>query len=88
MFSIIMSKNIVVTNLRVEKNLWLQIKSIAAADGLSVNEYLNRLIRYTSLKSELIPEEAPIWKLSEIAKNIKLEPLGELSEDDKIIYEE
>lgn len=86
MFSI-MSKNIVVTNLRVEKNLWLQIKSQASEMGMSVNEYVNYLITDLSIKRELINDfdKVPIWQLSELHKKIKSTPMG-LSDEDEIIY--
>ncbi|OGH17392.1 MAG: hypothetical protein A3C22_01280 [Candidatus Levybacteria bacterium RIFCSPHIGHO2_02_FULL_37_10] len=91
-----MSKKIV-TNLRVDENDWLQIKTMAAEMGMSVNEYVNYLIKDLSLRRELFTDKkiakkkarelAPIWKLGEIAKRVKSSPLGELSSDDKLIYE-
>lgn len=86
MFSI-MSKKIT-TNLRIDENDWLQIKSMAAELGMSVNEYINYLVRSLSLNRELLDkiDEAPIWRLGDLAKRFKSEPMGELSEDDKIIY--
>ena len=81
-----MSKKIV-TNLRINEEDWLQIKAMAGELGLSMNEYLNYLVRSLSLKRELLEEmEAPIWRLGELAKRFKSEPMGELSDDDKIIY--
>ena len=81
-----MSKKIV-TNLRIDEEDWLQIKAMAGELGLSMNEYLNYLVRSLSLKRELLEEmEAPIWRLGELAKRFKSEPMGELSDDDKIIY--
>lgn len=87
----------IVTNLRVDKNDWLQIKTMAAEMGMSVNEYVNYLIKDFSLRRELFTDKkitkkkarklAPIWKLGEIAKKVKPSPLGELSSDDKLIYE-
>lgn len=81
-----MSKKIV-TNLRIDQEDWLQVKAMAGELGLSINEYLNYLVRSLSLKRELLEEmEAPIWRLGELAKRFKSEPMGELSDDDKIIY--
>ena len=81
-----MSKKIV-TNLRIDEEDWLQIKAMAGELGLSINEYLNYLVRSLSLKRELLEElEAPIWRLGELAKRFKSKPMGELSDDDKIIY--
>lgn len=77
----------IVTNLRINEADWLQLKSEAGELGMSVNEYINFLLRDQSLRRRLNPkkEDAPFWRLGELSK-IKSEPLGELSEDDKIIY--
>lgn len=82
-----MSKNIVITNLRVDREKWLQIRSQASEMGMSVNKYINYLITDLSMKRELITDynKAPIWQLPEIHKKIKSRPMG-LSEDDEIIY--
>ncbi len=80
----------VVTNLRVDEIDWLQIKAEAAELGMSVNEYINSIIKKTSVRVELaLEKQAPkklssIWNLPELAK-MKDEPM-ELSEQDKIIY--
>jgi len=91
-----MSKPII-TNLRISKHDWLQLKAIAAELGMSVNEYVNYLIRDLSAKRELLPDmkstrnisrkAAPIWALGDIAKRIKPTPVGKLSPDDTVIYE-
>ena len=80
----------IVTNLRMDENDWLQVKARAAEFGMSVNEYINYLIRDLSAKLELtVPKESSFClKLSEISKKFKVEPVGELSEIDKIIYGE
>ncbi len=82
-----MNKNIVVTNLRIDKEKWLQIRSQASEMGMSVNGYINYLITDLSMKRELITDynKAPIWQLPEIHKKIKSRPMG-LSENDEIIY--
>lgn len=87
----------VVTNLRINKHDWLQIKAVAAELGMSVNAYINYLIIDLSAKRELLPDmkpnqavsrkTAPIWALGDIAKRIKPTPIGELSPDDTAIYE-
>jgi len=77
----------VVTNLRIDKEKWLQIRSQASEMGMSVNGYINYLITDLSMKRELITDynKAPIWQLPEIHKKIKSRPMG-LSENDEIIY--
>lgn len=92
-----MAKNIVVTNLRIDKNLWLQIKQVAFELGMSANEYMNFIIQDLSQKKELSVnlrtksplkrDAAPIWQLGKLHKNIKSSKKYELSEDDKLIYE-
>ena len=87
----------VVTNLRINRNDWLQLKAVAAELGMSVNEYINYLIIDLSAKRELLPDinpnqaisrkTAPIWALGDIAKRIKPTPMGKLSPDDAAIYE-
>lgn len=87
----------IVTNLRIDENLWLQIKSVAAASGMSVNQYLVNLIQSVSVKRELALDKKDtfkakdgkkysIWHLPNLAK-LKDKPMG-LSDLDKIIYGE
>jgi len=87
----------IITNLRINKHDWLQIKAIAAELGMSANEYINYLIRDLSTKRELLPDikpnqavsrkNAPIWALGDIAKRIKPTPMSQLSANDAVIYE-
>ena len=79
----------VVTNLRMEKPDWLQIKAMAGELGMSVNKYINYLIAKVTTREELgvikDTKKASIWEeLPKLAK-IKNKP-GKLSEDDEIIY--
>lgn len=81
----------IVTNLRIDENDWFQVKAKAAEAGLSVNEYITRVIKTTSTKIELAldyrefkEEKYSIWNLPKLAK-IQDEPMG-ISEEDKIIY--
>ena len=79
----------IVTNLRIDESDWLQIKAQAGELGVSVNEYVNFIIKEFSIKSELgilKRSEAPIWKLGEIAKKYKSSKKNKLSEEDEIIY--
>lgn len=86
----------IVTNLRISRDDWLQLKTVAAELGMSVNEYINYLIRDLSAKRELLPDikqdqtsrkNAPIWSLGDIAKKVKKAPIRKLSADDIAIYE-
>lgn len=82
----------IVTNLRIDKTDWLQIKSEAGELGMSINEYINSIIKKAAARMELaLEKQTPIeknhysiWNLSKLAK-MKNKPMG-LSEDDKIIY--
>lgn len=85
------------TNLRIPRDDWLQIKTLAAASGMSVNQYIINLIQSISVKRELALDEKAvleakrgkkysIWNLPKLAK-AKHKPMG-LSDLDKIIYAE
>lgn len=90
------NSNIVVTNLRINKHDWLDIKVRAAERGMSVNQYINYLLDKISLLEELgflerkrsprKRKKHSFWDLPETLKNVKLGPAQEASEDDKIIY--
>jgi len=78
----------IVTNLRMDKPDWLQIKAMAGEMGMSMNKYINYLIRKVTTKEMLgvkkDVQRASIWDLPKLAK-MKNAP-GELSEEDEIIY--
>lgn len=96
MFSM-MKSDIVVTNLRIKEPDWLQVKVAASEVGVSVNEYINQLIKKFMLTSELgVPAKsvkaadkrrAPIWDIGNLMKGIKREPMGLSSEDIEIYGE-
>ncbi|MDO8569981.1 MAG: hypothetical protein Q7R97_00150 [Candidatus Daviesbacteria bacterium] len=85
----------IVTNLRIDANDWLQIKAIAAEQGISFNEYINLIAQEAMSKAFLDkPKKNQIGKnrrniyetlMSLSKKNYKNKPMG-LSEDDQIIY--
>ncbi len=81
----------IVTNLRIDKDDWLQIKVMAAELGMSTNEYIAHLIQTTTVKKIVgldkknTRKKGSIWDLAKIAK-MESRPMGELSEEDKIIY--
>lgn len=81
----------VVTNLRMEEPDWLQVKAMAGELGMSVNKFINYLIRKVTTRQQLgiIDDDyknARIWEeLPKIALKSKGKPMG-LSEDDEIIY--
>lgn len=83
-----MKQNIVVTNLRIPRTDWLQIRALAAEVGMSVNEYINFLIKDSSLRKELAEEikkevnDLPIWELDKI---VTAKGKG-LTNQDEIIY--
>lgn len=89
-----MKKQMVVTNLRMEKNAWRQVKSVAGELGVSVNEYLNSLVWQKIGEQELDGQknatsrkksgEEKFWEIYKIAQ-LPNKPMG-ASEEDKIIY--
>jgi hypothetical protein len=84
----------VVTNIRVASSDWNQIKAAAGEMGMSVNQYVNRLIKALTAQRELgvdilglrVPrKKLPVWELHKLAKEAK--PLkGGLSENDQAVY--
>lgn len=79
----------VITNIRLPKQDWLQVKTTAAELGMSINEYVNFLIRDRSQARELnapTKKVRSIWDLPSIAKESK-EDVFPLSADDELIYE-
>ena len=91
-----MTTKIVTTNLRIPDYNLLELKTLAAGQGVSVNEYINRLINEYAIKHVMAPDikirklrkEKSVWEaLRNLSKSVKKEPLGELSDDEKAIYE-
>ena len=86
-----MRTDIVFTNLRVSQTDWLQIKVAAAEAGMSVNSYINYLIKAVIAKNELAEtkttdKDLPVWQLANIAGKKSKSRRRKLSADDKIIY--
>lgn len=81
--------DLITTNLRISRNEWLKLKSMAAELGLSANEYILYLIRNFSGQRQLGikagDKPSPIWALPQLA-SIKSKGL-ELSKDDLELYE-
>lgn len=85
-----MNKPIVTTNLRLPYTEWLQIKTMAAEAGISVNEYirlvLGALNNIRSLTSHWIkPQKGKltIWDLPTLAHGNNI-PMGTSPEDESI----
>lgn len=83
----------IVTNLRIDENDWLQVKTVAAELGMSVNEYINYLIQNTVSKAQFgYPKKTRIQRksiydlLPVLLRSKHKKESFELSEDDKIIY--
>ena len=84
----------VVTNLRMEEQNYLMVKTLAAEVGLSVNEYVNNLIADTAgeiqlgIKSKHRSKSMErFWDIPNICKGKKLRPESKyFSSDDKAIY--
>lgn len=89
-----MKQKMVTTNLRVPEVEWVNARVMAAARGLSLNEYMGGLLRQdamtgmTGIKSPKVPKSVSraydaLWKLAN--QKTKGKPMG-ASEDDKVIY--
>lgn len=86
----------IVTNLRIDSHDWMQVKSMAAEAGMSVNEYINRVLTAAETR-EMLGEVKPqhnrrkiksrddfFQQMIDIAK-IPNKPMG-VSAEDEIIY--
>lgn len=87
-----MKQKMIISNIRIPKNDWLQVKAAAGELGMSVNQYINYVIERFATMKELSEElvgkkrkQSSIWDLPKIAKQIKMKPLG-LSKEDEEIY--
>lgn len=85
-------RRMIITNLRMPENMWLQVKSTAAELGISVNEYLNNLIWEVSGRKQLgikskkkRVNEKKFWEIYKLMDKIEYKPMG-LSKEDEIIY--
>ncbi|HCM82628.1 MAG: hypothetical protein UV63_C0033G0028 [Microgenomates group bacterium GW2011_GWC1_43_11] len=84
---------IVTTNLRIPQSAYFQVKALAGELGMSVNEYMTFLIKYTtrtrmaakdgSLSVEKKRQE--LWEAMERISQIQNKPMG-WSEEDEAIY--
>lgn len=87
-----MKQKIVVTNLRIDEGDLARARVIAAEEKMSFNEYVTGLIKSANRNNQIVRsvirkanKEDTLWQLMETAKQPN-KPLGELSEDDQIIY--
>ena len=82
----------VVTNLRIPRTDYLQIKSIAADKGMSVNEYVNQIVKDNS-REKMMKKDATKQKKKKVSvyeafariAKIPNKPMG-WSEEDEAIY--
>ncbi len=82
-----------VTNLRIDPNVYLLVKSMAGEAGVSVNQYLNSLVQESIGEKQLgikktakkKRKEKDFWEMFKIMEKTPCQPM-EASEDDKIIY--
>lgn len=77
----------IVTNLRVMKEDWNQLRAIAAERGMSANEYINQVLRnvVSEPKKLATKKKMSIWDLPKLAK-MENSP-EKFSPDDEIIYD-
>lgn len=87
-----MSGKIIVTNLRIKEEVWLQIKAYASELGISANEYLNLLakreVSKASFKKTTIKRNARKQNIFDALLAISKKPNKPMgaSQEDKIIY--
>lgn len=80
----------VTTNLRVDESVYLQMKACAAGAGMSVNQYLNQIIRQADMKDylgEVSKKNKSIYDalLKLATRDWKDKPMGR-TEEDEVIY--
>lgn len=83
-----MNNDIVTTNLRLPRQDWLMIKTLAAEKGESFNEYVKRVLfaeAFSVKKGKNEPKKLNMGDLGKVLRLMKDKPM-EASEDDKIIY--
>lgn len=87
-----MAKKMMVTNLRMEENDYLQAKQMAAELGMSLNEYFNYICK-DSVKKALFGESVnnkkrkkSFFEAMEKIARMPNKPMG-MREEDKAIYE-
>ncbi len=84
----------VTTNVRMPVVDWLQVKAMAADMGMSINEYLNTIAyaditeRTLGIKQKKVVSKMHVLEEIERIARLPNKPMGELSEEDKIIYGE
>lgn len=88
-----MKSKMIISNVRMPEQDWLQIKAAAGEIGMSVNQYIKYAVdKFTVIRAlgEGFPEERKkkqhsIWDLPKAAKNIKAKPMR-WSKEDEAIY--
>lgn len=89
-----MKQQMVVTNLRMPQSEYTQMKISAASAGVSVNEYIRRIVKYSAMEkmfaTKISPDKSVITsfyddmlKLAQSVPNIRH---YDVSDDDAIIY--
>lgn len=94
-----MKNKIIVTNLRIPENVWLQAKSFASELGMSMNEYLNWILHKDMTRAHFGKNKSTIKAKNKVkskksiydaflelaATKFTYKPMGR-SNEDKIIY--
>lgn len=89
-----MSTSMVITNLRLPKTEYIQMKILAANAGVSVNEYIRKAVKQSAVQKmmavETVPQKSTVssfyddmLKLAKSAPHVKV---YDVSDDDAIIY--
>lgn len=85
-----MKQPMIVSNIRLPRSDWLQIKAVAAEAGISVNEYIRHAVAKAQSSQAFVAEarmpakRAPIWNVAKLAK--KHGHPRRLSKEDEAIY--
>ncbi len=84
-----MKQHMVVTNVRMSINDWLQVKTVASEMGMSVNEYLNFSAQAVTTSRQLFGEPKKIKNRYHLMWNVlkqkaTYKPMGWSAEDEAI----
>ena len=92
-----MNTQMVVTNLRIPKQDWLEAKTMAEELGISANSFVQKSLMFVTSRADIatsltgnlsLPRKSARDSFYDLLKlaNLKNKPLS-LSSDDKLIYE-
>jgi len=89
-----MNTQMVVSNIRMPKAEYMQMKMLAASTGVSVNEYIRRAVRQSASRSMFVGEDKLMQAtiasfyddMLELANSVPHVQVYDVSDEDAVIY--